>query len=190
MKNDPKDRHVLAAAVKSKADVIVTFNLKDFPAESLEPWGIKAQHPDQFLLDLLSNFGMNLGVEIVRQQAADLKKPPMTIKNLITRLDRQVPDFARLLLYCRYSPLLSHIALKTLELLGDERQNKILSYEGEEYSFEISNETLTIRQKARGEILRGKDDTLDCNFTLQDIEKLEIFEQKLDKQFKESITKN
>lgn len=43
MTNDPKDRHILAAAVKSKANVIVTFNLKDFPPESLQRWGIKAQ---------------------------------------------------------------------------------------------------------------------------------------------------
>ena len=190
MKNDPKDRHVLAAAVKSKANVIVTFNLKDFPPESLESWEIKAQHPDEFLLDLFSNFGMNLGLEIVRQQAADLKKPPMTIKELIKTLSSQVPCFAKLLLTYTYSTSLYRIALKTLELLGDEKPNKILSYEGEEYYFEISNQTLTIKQKARGEIFRGKDDTLDCNFTLQDIEKLEIFEQKLDKTFKESITKN
>ncbi len=86
MTNEIKDRHVLAAAVKSKANVIVTFNLKDFPPESLQPWGIKAQHPDEFLLELFSDFGMNIAVEIVRQQAADLKKPPMTIKELIVLL--------------------------------------------------------------------------------------------------------
>ena len=46
---DPDDRHVLAAAVKGRADLIVTANLKDFPAEKLDDWGIEAQHPDQFL---------------------------------------------------------------------------------------------------------------------------------------------
>lgn len=35
--NDPKDRHVLAAAIRAKCEVIVTFNLKDFGAESLAP---------------------------------------------------------------------------------------------------------------------------------------------------------
>ena len=190
MTNDIKDRHVLAAAVKSKANVIVTFNLKDFPPESLQPWGIKAQHPDEFLLELFSDFGINIAVEIIRQQAADLKKPPMTIKELIVLLDRQVPDFARFILYGRYSGRLSYIALKTLKLLGHKKQNKILSYEGEEYYFEIRDKILTIKQKAKGEIFKETEDTVNCNFTLQDLEKLEEFEQKLDKQFSESIAKN
>ncbi|MEO0834471.1 MAG: PIN domain-containing protein [Cyanobacteria bacterium J06642_3] len=190
MTNDFKDRHVLAAAIKCKANIIVTYNLKDFTAESLEPWGIKAQHPDEFLLNLFSDYEMNLAVDIVAQQAADLKKPPMTIKELITLLEPQVPDFARLLLYYKYSPHLSYIAVKTLELMGSEKQNKILSYEESEYSFEISNQTLTIKQQARGEIFKQTDDTVNCNFTLEDIEKLEIFEQKLDKQHEASITKN
>lgn len=48
---DPDDRHVLAAAVKAHAEVLVTFNGKDFPAEALAPWGVEAKHPDDFLLD-------------------------------------------------------------------------------------------------------------------------------------------
>ena len=46
---DPEDRHVLAAAIKGRADLIVTVNLKDFPAERLDRWAITAQHPDEFL---------------------------------------------------------------------------------------------------------------------------------------------
>jgi predicted nucleic acid-binding protein len=46
---DPNDRHVLAAAIKGRADLIVAFNLKDFPADKLDHWGIQAQHPDEFL---------------------------------------------------------------------------------------------------------------------------------------------
>lgn len=46
---DPDDRHVLAAAVRCNADVIVTFNEKDFPADILQPLGIEAQHPDEFI---------------------------------------------------------------------------------------------------------------------------------------------
>lgn len=51
---DSKDRHVLAAAVSGRADVIVTFNLKDFPDETLAAFGIEAQHPDIFLSHQMS----------------------------------------------------------------------------------------------------------------------------------------
>ncbi len=46
---DPDDRHVLAAAIVGRADVIVTFNLKDFPPEKLAPYDVEVQHPDEFL---------------------------------------------------------------------------------------------------------------------------------------------
>jgi hypothetical protein len=46
---DPDDRHVLAAAITAAADVIVTFNVKDFPSAALAPHGLVAQHPDVFL---------------------------------------------------------------------------------------------------------------------------------------------
>ena len=51
--NDTKDRHVLACAIHSKAEVILTFNLRDFPAASLARWGITAEHPQDYLLMLL-----------------------------------------------------------------------------------------------------------------------------------------
>lgn len=47
---DPNDRHVLAAAIRGKADVIVTANLRDFPANVLGQFGIEPQHPDAFIL--------------------------------------------------------------------------------------------------------------------------------------------
>ena len=48
---DPNDRHVLAAAVKAGAQVIVTQNLRDFPDYALTPWGVEAKAPDDFLVD-------------------------------------------------------------------------------------------------------------------------------------------
>lgn len=45
---DPDDRHVLAAAIRCRADVIVTMNLRDFPSEGLAAFGMEAQHPDEY----------------------------------------------------------------------------------------------------------------------------------------------
>ncbi|MGD0830917.1 MAG: hypothetical protein ABR907_08245 [Terracidiphilus sp.] len=50
MANHPKDRHVLAAAVRCGAQTIVTLNLKDFPEAALSPWDAVAQSPDEFLV--------------------------------------------------------------------------------------------------------------------------------------------
>lgn len=89
MPNDPKDRHVAAAAVKAGAQVITTANLKDFSAL---PDGVEAQSPDEFLCNLfdLDPEGFE---ELLRDQAADLVKPPMTFEELLDRLARVVPDF-------------------------------------------------------------------------------------------------
>lgn len=46
---DPDDRHVLAAAIRAGASLIVTFNLRDFPADTLRPHGVAAEHPDAFV---------------------------------------------------------------------------------------------------------------------------------------------
>jgi hypothetical protein len=51
---DPADAHVLAAAVAGRADLLVTFNLRDFPRRVLAGHGIEARHPDGFLWELLS----------------------------------------------------------------------------------------------------------------------------------------
>src|SRR5262245_38054395 len=51
---DPDDRHVLAAAIRGRAQVIVTANQKDFPAEDLQSWDIEAKAPDEFVRDQIS----------------------------------------------------------------------------------------------------------------------------------------
>lgn len=50
--NDQKDRHVLAAAIRCRADVIVTSNLRHFPSAALEPHGLTAESPARFLAGL------------------------------------------------------------------------------------------------------------------------------------------
>jgi predicted nucleic acid-binding protein len=102
MTNHPKDRHVLAAAVTAKAEVIVTSNLKDFPREALEPFGIQAKHPDHFLLDLCENHTVGVLAQVIKEQAESLKKPPTTVTELLARLSRQVPRFVEKILCYEY----------------------------------------------------------------------------------------
>ena len=85
---DPDDRHVLAAAVCASADVIVTYNLTDFPADTLARFDIEAQHPDDFLVCLLE---MAPGVvcAAVKRQRESLRNPPKTAEELLATLESQ-----------------------------------------------------------------------------------------------------
>jgi hypothetical protein len=93
MECDPKDRHVLAATVRGDATTLVTFNLKDFPKESLERYDIEAVHPDAFLLDLLDLYP-GIVLHTVQATAASYENPPMTASDLLELLDLSgVPKF-------------------------------------------------------------------------------------------------
>lgn len=72
---DPDDRHVVAAAIHSGASLIVTFNLKDFPTDALAPYSLTAQHPDDFILDLLDLQPAGV-LEAVANHRRSLKSPP------------------------------------------------------------------------------------------------------------------
>ena len=69
MLNHPKDRHVLAAAVASDADFVVTANVRDFPSEALASYAIEVSHPDDFLCDLYDVAKRELH-EVLTEQAA------------------------------------------------------------------------------------------------------------------------
>lgn len=92
MTNDPKDRHVLAAAAAGRAAVIVTANLRDFPDVALVPHQIKAIHPDDFLLALLECH-LDDTVRCVREQVADLTNPPVPMEQFLVGLARTTPRF-------------------------------------------------------------------------------------------------
>lgn len=94
---DPNDRHVLAAAIRCGAAVIVTSNLKDFPPERLSPYGIEAQHPDEFIENLfdLDNAAV---LKAVQQHRKSLKRPPYDADEYLEVLRRQgLVQTARLL---------------------------------------------------------------------------------------------
>lgn len=85
---DPDDRHVVAAAIRSGAQVIVTSNLKDFPEQVLARYGMEAQHPDDFVRDLLDLDEARVA-RVIREQAACLKNPPQTPAEVLETLRKQ-----------------------------------------------------------------------------------------------------
>lgn len=78
---DENDRHVLAAAIHCGAGTIVTYNLKDFPDELLTPYGLAAQHPDQFI-EHAYDLNPAAVCKAVRDQRASLRNPPKTVEEL------------------------------------------------------------------------------------------------------------
>lgn len=91
---DPKDRHVLAAAVHSDCQLIVTFNLRDFPVASLEPHHLAVVLPDEFLLDQLDLYP-GIVLSALREQAEDVRRPKLTPLALLASLERSgAPRFA------------------------------------------------------------------------------------------------
>jgi hypothetical protein len=85
---DPDDRHVLAAAIHCSAEMIVTFNIRDFPQEILKPYGIEAIHPDDFISHQLGLYPVVV-CRAARQQRLSLKKPPLSIEEFLASLGRQ-----------------------------------------------------------------------------------------------------
>ena len=91
---DPDDRHVVAAALQGRADMIVTANLGDFPSALLEPMGLEVQHPDDFLLNQL-DLDPDLTIATLHRQAAATRRPATTPRTLLEHLSRcGVPNFA------------------------------------------------------------------------------------------------
>lgn len=73
---DEKDRHVLAAAIKINANIIVTNNLKDFPNEYLDTFGLKAQNADDFLTDII-DLNHELAVKAFKELVLNRRNPDL-----------------------------------------------------------------------------------------------------------------
>lgn len=84
---DPDDRHVLAAAIHVQASLIVTFNLKDFPAVALQPHGVTATHPDDLLAQLLED-AESLVCQVIRNQRLALKNPTVTVQEHLATFEK------------------------------------------------------------------------------------------------------
>ncbi|MGE4220394.1 MAG: PIN domain-containing protein [Alphaproteobacteria bacterium] len=85
---DDNDRHVVAAAIHARADAIVTFNLKDFPRETLREFQLDAIHPDDFI-----RFQIDLDEAAVVTAAQKchrrLRNPPISAMEYLDVLQRQ-----------------------------------------------------------------------------------------------------
>lgn len=87
----PDDRHVLACAISAGSGVIVTFNLRDFPHRGLEPWSIRATHPDDLLVGLHRSYPSEVGATFARIAA----RYPQG--EALRRLGRHLPKLAAVL---------------------------------------------------------------------------------------------
>ena len=74
---DPDDRHVVAAAVRGEAHIVLTANLRDFPESDLSPLGLVARHPDAFLADLCGRSPAQF-LEALHRVRARLRNPPVS----------------------------------------------------------------------------------------------------------------
>jgi len=85
---DPDDHHVVAAAIKARADVIVTFNLRHFPFKMLDPLGLVSQHPDDFIHGLFERAPIAV-VAAASEHRESLKSPAKTPEEYVAALERQ-----------------------------------------------------------------------------------------------------
>ncbi|MFW7382385.1 MAG: PIN domain-containing protein [Oligoflexus sp.] len=82
---DPDDRHVLAAAIKEKAQVIVTDNISDFPTPDVAKWDVEAQTADDFVLNCW-NIAPAAVVNALTNMSNNKKHPPMSVLEIIEKL--------------------------------------------------------------------------------------------------------
>ncbi len=189
MTNHPGDRHVLAAAVTAKADIIVTSNLKHFQAKDLFRWEIEAQHPDTFLTHLY-DLDPDCILQVIHRWSQDLKKPPLTFIELLDLLNKELPTFTSKVLSHEYSQSVFQTAKKTLYRLGKAVPDGGRCFEGERYRLWQNRGVLTITAKKdnRGEILRLENGTIQGKLSLEDIKAFQIFEQSLETELEQAKT--
>lgn len=82
---DEDDRHIMAAAIKVNANVIVTNNLKDFPEEHLQTFGLTAKSTDDFLTDLI-DLNNEQAVAAFREMVLNKKNPPLDEYEVLAQL--------------------------------------------------------------------------------------------------------
>lgn len=79
---DPNDEHVIAAAVKTQAQAIVTENISDFPADVLDRLNLEARTADEFIADTIA-LEEGLAIPAIRNMRLRLKRPEMDASDLL-----------------------------------------------------------------------------------------------------------
>lgn len=123
---DPKDRHVLAAAIAGGVDVLVTNNVKHFPLEACEPYDLQVLDADQFLTDLLMSESAACR-EAIEHEAARSRKPPLTVQQLLAGLTKVAPTFAHTT-YNIWDELEEPASDLPLLMVADEEQSPLGQY--------------------------------------------------------------
>ncbi|MBO0811248.1 MAG: PIN domain-containing protein [Microlunatus sp.] len=95
MTNNRKDRHVLAAAVRSNVSLLVTADLRGFPDKAVDPYAIEIVHPDQFLLDQL-DLHPRAFMECLNRMAAGYRRPAMDALAVMKAMRRVTPNLTQL----------------------------------------------------------------------------------------------
>jgi len=85
---DPDDRHILAVAIYTQSSLIVTSNLEDFPKTFLQPYGIEAVSPDEFVWRMIQKESARI-LEAVRKHRSDLTRPSRTVVEYLATLEKQ-----------------------------------------------------------------------------------------------------
>lgn len=83
---DAGDHHVLAAALKTQAQTIVTENLRDFPATILAPLGIEARSADDFIADTIA-LDTGRAIPAIRQMRKRFARPAMTADTMLRDME-------------------------------------------------------------------------------------------------------
>lgn len=176
MENHPKDRHVLASAVYAKVDVIVTSNLKDFPASSLAPWNMEVMHPDDFLNYLCDENGDYVLYDLISTQIAGYKKPPITFLEFLSNFENEQPKFASRMLICAYSYEIEKLARDALMSVTDAQIGQ-RCLNGNRYKISEANNDIVITEKStKREVFHAYKDRFTGNLKVKDVE---IFQEVL-----------
>lgn len=85
---DPDDRHVLAVAIRSDADAIITFNQRDFNEAELAKYDIYTEHPDEFVSNMITLYTPRV-ISAVRRMGGRLRNPPKTVDDFLKTLHQQ-----------------------------------------------------------------------------------------------------